>query len=351
MDLLAAAREGLPTSDADAALKEKALRNLATWLTHPDFAAYRPRWRRPLAGTYRGQMVFAMPPPTSGGVAILEMLNILEGFDLAGLGRSSAAATHVVAEAQKIAFADRGAYLADPDFVPQPIDQLVSKEYAGRRRAEIGPTARTYPPGSFQAAAAAASAGEGSPRGSTTHVSVIDARGNAVAVTCTIEQEFGSAVVAPGTGFLLNNELTDFSAPGTANEPRPGKRPRSSMSPTIVVSRGRPALVAGGAGGARIIMGVLSSILDTIDYGLDLAHAVDNERFDNLGGGRLMIEDARFDPAALGELEARGHTLVREGEYGPRPRIQLAGVDVQTGLRSAVSDSRSDRGSLVQRRR
>jgi gamma-glutamyltranspeptidase/glutathione hydrolase len=280
---------------------------------------------------------------------MLEMLNILEGFDLAGAERSSATATHQIAEAEKIAFADRGAYVADPDYVAQPTLVLISKAYAARRRAEIGSNAATYPPGALSTSTPRAGR-DPNPRASTTHVSVIDARGNAVAVTCTIEQEFGSAVVAPGTGFLLNNELTDFSAPGTANEPRPGKRPRSSMSPTIVVSRGRPILVGGGAGGARIIMGVLSAVLDVVDYGADIAHAVDAERFDNLGTARLMIEDARFDPAVLSDLQARGHTLVREGEYGPRPRVQLAGTDPVSGVRAAVSDSRSDRGSLVQRR-
>jgi gamma-glutamyltranspeptidase / glutathione hydrolase len=182
-------------------------------------------------------------------------------------------------------------------------------------------------------------------------VSVIDRRGNAVALTCTVEQEFGSAVVAPGTGILLNNELTDFGNAGTANEPRAGKRPRSSMSPTIVVRQGRPELVAGAAGGARIIMGTLLQVIGTVDFGLSPAQAVDAERLDNLGTASLNIEDARVDPAQLAALAARGHRLVREGEYGPRPRVQIAGTDVASGRRLAVSDSRSDRGALVQRDR
>jgi gamma-glutamyltranspeptidase/glutathione hydrolase len=307
-------------------------------LTMADFEAYRAVWRPALGSTYRESIVFAMPPPTSGGVAILEMLNILEGFDIASAGKSSTLATHLVAEAQKIAFADRGAYVADPDFVRQPTATLLSKGYAGQRRGEIDPLrAGTYGPGAVDSG------------GTTTHVSVIDRRGSAVALTCTIEQEFGSAVVAPGTGILLNNELTDFSGPGTANAAAPGKRPRSSMSPTIVVQIGSPVFVGGGAGGARIIMGVLHGILEVVDFGADLPHAVDAERFDNLGGSRLNIEEPRFDPAVLAELTALGHTLVPEGEYGPRPRIQLAGVDRDTGLRVAVSDSRSDRGSLAQR--
>jgi gamma-glutamyltranspeptidase/glutathione hydrolase len=325
-------------------------------LTLRDLAAYRAIWRDPIAGTYRGRSVFGVPAPTSGGVAIQEMLNILEGFDLRAAGQSSAVADHLIAEAQKIAFADRGAYLADPAFVRMPIAGLISKEYAATRRAEIdGNRARTHVPGNFPAVTAAsahaAQAADTNPNGSTTHVSVIDRRGNAVAVTCTIEQEFGSTVMPPGTGFILNNELTDFGDPGTANQPAPGKRPRSSMSPEIVVEGGQPVLVAGGAGGARIIMGVFLQIVDTVDFGLDLAHAVDAERLDNQGGSSLNIEDARVDPAQLAALQARGHRLVREGEYGPRPRVQLAGVDLQTRRKVAVSDSRSDRGSLAERGR
>src|ERR687889_1528893 len=247
-------------------------------LTLADFAAYRAVWRRPIRGTYRGRTVLGVPPPTSGGVAIQEMLNILEGFDLRAAGPSTALADHLIAEAQKIAFADRGAYLADPGFVRMPVTGLVSKEYAALRRAEIDPNrAKTFAPGTFALTRAARAAGavETNPNGSTTHVSVIDRRGNAVALTCTIEQEFGSAVMAPGTGFILNNELTDFGDPGTANAPAPGKRPRSSMSPEIVVQAGQPVLVAGGAGGARIIMGVLLSIVDPIDFGMSMAQAVD----------------------------------------------------------------------------
>jgi gamma-glutamyltranspeptidase/glutathione hydrolase len=321
-------------------------------LTLRDFAAYRPVWRAPITGAYRGRRILGFPPPTSGGVAIQEMLNILEGFDLAGAGQSSALGDHLIAEAEKIAFADRGEYLADPDFVRMPIGGLVSKAYAAQRRDDIdADRAKAFAAGRFAMPFRAADVADHNPAGTTTHVSIIDSRGNAVAVTCTIEQEFGSTVMAPGTGFLLNNELTDFGAPGTANEPAPGKRPRSSMSPEIVVRDGKPVLVTGGAGGARIIMGVLFSILGTVDYGLDLPQAVDAERLDNLGSSRLNIEDARVDPAVLAALDARGHLLVREGEYGPRPRVQLAGIDPATGVRTAVSDSRSDRGSLAERLR
>src|SRR5207247_7568395 len=193
---------------------------------------------------------------------------------------------------ERIAFADRGAYLGDPDFVSIP-SQLTDKDYAAQRRAEIDPAhTHAYAPGSFPAAAGA----DANPSASTTHIDVIDDQRNAVALTCTIEQEFGSAVIAPHTGFLLNNELTDFSAPGTANQPAPFKRPRSSMSPTIVAQAGVPVLATGGAGGSRIIMGALETILDTVDFGQDLPHAVDAERLDDQGSATLETDDARLDP-------------------------------------------------------
>jgi gamma-glutamyltranspeptidase / glutathione hydrolase len=318
-------------------------------LTVKDFAAYKPLWRTALHTTYRGRDVYAAPPATSGGQTMIEMLNILEGYDLKAMGEGSAQAITAISEAQKIAWADRGAYLGDPAFVAQPIAQLVSKEYAAQRRAEIDlGKAKAFAPGVF-AASALRSAGEDfNPHGSTTHVSVVDAKGGAVAVTCTIEQEFGSAVVAPGTGFLLNNELTDFSGPGTANQPAPGKRPRSSINPTIVVQDKTPVLVAGAAGGSTIIMGPTLAVIDTVDFGMTLPQAVDAERFDDQGTSKLTIEDARISPAVLSQLTTTGYTLTRSGEYGVVPRMQLAGLPPgPSGLATAVSDSRSDRGSLA----
>jgi gamma-glutamyltranspeptidase / glutathione hydrolase len=318
----------------------------AALLRRRDLASYRPAWRKPLVGSFRGRRIVAMPPPTSGGIALLQMLNVLEGFDLRGAGQSSADALHLIAEAQKLAWADRGEYVADPDFVDVPTGRLTSKSYGAKRRALIDPArAGDYDPGLGPVAEAAR-------RGTTTHVSVIDARGNSVAVTCTIEQEFGSAVVAPGTGFLLNNELTDFGDAGTANEARAGKRPRSSMSPTIAVERGRPIAVTGGAGGSRIIMGTFFSVFNRIEYGLDLAHAVDAERLDaqQAPAGPILLEDARIDPAVIAELERRGHEFTREGEYGARPRVQAAGYARNRGrLKEAVTDPRSEAGSVAER--
>ena len=325
----------------------------AAVMTTEDLASYGAKLRRPLGGTYRGNGIVAMPPPTSGGVALIEMLNILEGYDLGALGQSTADSLHLMAESQKIAWADRNEYIADPDFVRQPVGTLTSKRYADRRRAEIDPNlAKAFEPGLGPYDGSQATAAATGESGTTTHLSVIDRKGDAVALTCTIEQEFGSAVVAPGTGFLLNNELTDFGEPGTANEALAGKRPRSSMSPTIVTRGGKPILVTGGAGGSRIIMGVVQTVLNRLDFGLDIAHAVDAERIDaqQEPAGPMLVEDARIDPGVLAELERRGHTLTREGEYAARPRIQAAGyAHPWSRWKHAVSDPRSDAGSLAQR--
>ncbi|MCW3023680.1 MAG: Gamma-glutamyltranspeptidase [Conexibacter sp.] len=320
-------------------------------LTVKDFSSYKAVWRAPVHTTYRGRDVYAMGPASSGGQTMIEMLNILEGLDLKGMGETSAQTVTAVAEAQKIAWADRGSYLGDPAFVQVPLAQMLSKDYAAQRRAEIDLNrAGTFAPGVFAAqplATARAAGKDFNPAGSTTHVSVIDAKGGAVAVTCTIEQEFGSAVVAPGTGFLLNNELTDFSGPGTANEPAPGKRPRSSINPTIMVQGGKPVLVAGAAGGSTIIMGPTLAILDTVDFGMTLPQAVDAQRFDDQGSNKLIIEDARYSPDVLARLRDVGYTLDARGEYAVTPRMQLAGMAVTDRVSTAVSDSRSDRASLA----
>src|SRR3954447_3231026 len=312
-------------------------------MTMAALAAYEARWRDPLVGSYRGRDVIAMPPPTSGGVATLEMLNVLEGFNLPAAGQSSADELHFIGESEKIAWADRNRWLADPDKVTVPTAGLVSKAYAAKRRAEIDPQqAKSYSAGRPDGAPPGARAGGGDahPRGSTTSLSVIDNAGDAVALTCTIEQTFGSAVVAPGTGFLLNNELTDFSGPGTANEPGPGKRPRSSISPTIVADHGTPVLAVGGAGGATIMMGSRMAVVDAVYFGADPAQAIDAERLDEQSG-QMMLEDVRVDPAVRADLSSRGHQIVSEGEYGTAPRVQAAGIDERTGERLGTTDPRS----------
>ena len=315
-------------------------------LTLADFARYRARVRAPLVGRYRSHTIVTVPPPSSGGTTLLEILNIVSGFDLRAMGASSAGTLHALAEAQKLAWADRNVYVADPDRIAVPTRALISPALGAQRRALIDPArSQRYGPAVLARPRPAAGA-DSSPHSSTTHVSVIDRAGNAIALTCTIEQEFGSAVVAPGTGFLLNNELTDFGDPGTANQPGPGKRPRSSMAPTIVVRGQTPVLVVGGAGGARIIMGVVHAVLNVVEFQQSVARAIDAERIDD-PSGTLTIEDARVAPEVIASLLARGHTLTRVGEYDIRPRMQAAGVG-PGGVRSAVSDSRSELGSFAQ---
>jgi gamma-glutamyltranspeptidase/glutathione hydrolase len=308
-------------------------------MTLADLASYRAIWREPLVGTYRGHQVIAMPPPTAGGIFALEVLNLMEGFDVKAMGHSSADHLHLFAEAQKIAWADRSRYVADPDFVPVPSAELTSKEYASQRRLEIdGDEAKCF------------GAREPAATGHTTHVSVVDRHGNAVAVTCTLNGGFGSAVVAPGTGFLLNNEMLDFSdpatEPGTVNHVEPGKRPRSSMSPTVVAKGDRAVLVAGAGGGTLIPMSVVLAISNVVDFGMDVARAVDAARLQEHACSDMSLEDGRVLPEVQEELARRGHNLIRQGEYFNLPVVEAAADE---GLRrAAVSDPRDDRGAKGQ---
>jgi gamma-glutamyltranspeptidase/glutathione hydrolase len=220
--------------------------------------------------------------------------------------------------------------------------------YADGRRAEIDlGRAKEHGPGSFPGFPARPAGGARS-GSSTHHISVVDAAGNAVAVTCTVEQRYGSAVVVPGTGILLNNQLTDFDDPGTANEPAPGKRPRSSMSPVILVEAGRPALVAGAPGGLRIPMGVATVISNVVDFGMDPALAVDAARVEAERCCAIELEDARVPDREERELVRRGHTIDRRGEYHPLfvPLVQVAGIRPD-GRRFAASDPRYDRGDAA----
>jgi gamma-glutamyltranspeptidase/glutathione hydrolase len=325
-------------------------------MTARDLASYRPIWRRPLRGSYRGREILTVPPPTSGGIVVLEMLNLVEGFDLAGRRQrdfrpGSANELHLFAEAKKIAAADRNAYVADPAYVDVPTGQLISKDYARTRREHDIDLARAkdHGPGAF--AGFTPRPPGGAPQGtSTQHISVVDRAGNAVAVTCTVEQRYGSAVVVPGTGILLNNEMTDFDEPGSANEVAPGKRPRSSMSPVIVVAGGRPALVAGASGGPRIPMGVASVISDVIDYGMAPALAVDVARVDAERCCTLELELARIPVGERQELLRRGHRIEDRKQYHPQfgPLVQVTGI-AGDGRRFAASDPRYERGAAALR--
>jgi gamma-glutamyltranspeptidase/glutathione hydrolase len=325
-------------------------------MTAEDLASYRPIWREPLRGRYRGRAILAMPPPTAGGVVVLEVLNLRDGFPLGrdrAFRHSSANHLHLMAEAKKIAAADRNAYVADPAYVDVPTGRLIARDYADRRRADIDTGhARDYEPGRFDGFTPRPPGGTRKAGTDTHHISVVDAAGNAVAVTCTVEQRYGSAIVVPGTGILLNNEMTDFDEPGSANEVRPGKRPRSNISPVIVVDRGRPAFVLGAPGGPRIPMGVASVISNLLDYGMDPALAVDAARLDAEKCCAVDLEQARVPRAELAELARRGHTIVDRKQYDPRfvPLVQLTGI-ARDGHRFAVSDPRYQTGAAAVRGR
>jgi len=321
-------------------------------MTAADLASYRPVWREPLRGRYRGRTILAVPPPSAGGVIVLEVLNLLEGFPL-GAGpwfrHSSANHLQALAEAKEIAVADRNAYIADPASVDVPTDRLIAKDYADGRRAGIDlDHARAHGPGQFPGVTPRPPGGAARTGTSTHHISVVDGAGNAVAVTCSIEQRYGSGVVVPGTGILLNNQLTDFDEPGSANEARPGKRPRSNMSPVIVMNGNRPELVLGASGGPRIPMGVASVISNVVDFGMDPALAVDVARLDAEQCCTVALEQARVPLAERRELTRRGHAIVDRKQYDPQfvPLVQVAGVR-SDNRRFAVSDPRYQRGAAV----
>lgn len=318
-------------------------------MTAHDLADYQAVWREPVRGTYRGHHIVTMGAPTSGGIAVVEMLNLLEGFELAQLRPTSADHLHLVAEAKKLAWADRNAYLADPEYVAVPTDELVAKWYADQRRPEIDlATAGSYAPGRFDGYTPRPPGG-GDEGTDTAHVSVVDGAGNAASVTCTIEQGYGSAVVVPGTGILLNSQLTDFDEAGSANEPAPGKRPRSSTTPVIVSDdAGVARLVLGGVGGPFIPAAVAQVISNVVDFGMDPALALDVARVDGDECCTLSLEQHRVPDEERESLRGRGHTLVDPGQYALwGPYLQLVGAEADGVTRFAASDPRDDLGAAV----
>ena len=325
-------------------------------MTIEDLRGYKAVWRTPLIGTYRGVQVIAMPPPASGGIVTIEVLNLLEHVGLGtSIPHSSVEHIHYVAEAQKLAWADRSRHVADPDRWDVPTAELTSKVYAAERfhddiqGEDGGAKAREYQPGTFDGEPAASSDQAGDP-GHTGHISVIDRRGNAVSVTCSLGSGYGSARMAPGTGFMLNNELLDFDPPGTANQPEGGKRPRSSMDPVIVVDGNRPILVTGAAGATFIPMGVTQSIINVVDFGMDIAGAIDAPRWQSWSkGDGLHLEHGRIAPEVIEGLRAREHTVkppAGGGEYSFLPQVESVGTST-TRERLAVSDPRGESGAAA----
>jgi len=316
-------------------------------ITATDLRAYKPVLREPLRGTYRGFALLASPPPSSGGQVLIEALNILEGYDLRGAGAGSPASIHLASEALRRAFADRAQFIGDPAFNPDiPLTRLLSKAYAAELRATIQPgRASASAPDRFTWP---------KDRPDTTHLSVLDGRGNAVSLTYTLEESYGLGRIVPGAGFLLNNELGDFNAVpgmtdatgriGTApNLAQPGKRPLSSMCPVILVKDGRVFMVSGSPGGRTIPSTVLNTILNVVDFGMGALAAVDAPRFHHQWlPDRIQVE-ASLPAATQDALKAMGHTLKEVPKQGCAQVIL-----VQGGHAEGAADTKrwSDSGAV-----
>jgi gamma-glutamyltranspeptidase / glutathione hydrolase len=283
-------------------------------MTPADLAAYRVVERAPVLGSYRGYRIASMPPPSSGGLTLVQLLQLLEPFDLRAGGHNAPRTLHLMVEAMHLAYADRGRYMGDADFVAVPARGLLDPAYVDARRALIDPARANPAPGpgdpfAYEPAAAvpapAGAPGEDGPH--TTHVTIVDGAGNVVSFTTTIEAVWGSGLVVPGYGFLLNNELTDFDfAPGGANQVEPGKRPRSSMTPTIAFRAGQPAFALGSPGGAAIIATVLQVFLNVVEHGLGVQDAIDAGRIFSPSYPTVAWE-ASLEPTTLAALRALGH--------------------------------------------
>jgi gamma-glutamyltranspeptidase/glutathione hydrolase len=309
-------------------------------LTAKDFANYTVTEGPPLTCSYRGYALISSPPPSSGGTTICEILNILEGYDMRAMGFRSAQSVHLMVEAMRHAFLDRNTYLGDPAFVKNPLDRLLSKDYATAIRAKIDPEKAT-PSKAVQPGI------EPHEKTETTHYSVVDAEGNAVSVTYTINDSFGSTVVALGTGFLLNNEMDDFTVKpgvpnlfglvqGKANAIAPGKRPLSSMSPTLVTKDGKTFLVVGSPGGSRIITITLETIMNLLDYGMAPQEAVDAPRIHHQWlPDEVFYEPYGLSPDTMKILEGMGYKLTEQAPWGAAELVEMGtiGASVQ-GSRS-----------------
>ena len=315
-DTLAAIARNGPRAFYDGAVADKlvaAVRAAGGLMTRDDLANYKPIEHEPVRGSYRGHAILSMPPSSSGGVILLEILNILEAYP--DLANDDARRAHLMVEAMKLAYADRAAFLGDPASVEAPLARLLSKSYAAELRTRIDPE-RARPAADIRPALPAPREGD-----NTTHFSVIDRFGNAVSNTYTLNFSYGLGLVADGTGVLLNNELDDFAAKpgapnafgllgGEANAPGPGKRPLSSMSPTIVLKDGKPFLVTGSPGGSRIITAVLQVISNVIDRKLPITDAVAEPRLHHQWMPDQVLVERGFSRDTMRALQGRGHTVV-----------------------------------------
>jgi gamma-glutamyltranspeptidase / glutathione hydrolase len=325
-------------------------------VTAADLAAYEVKERQPIRGSYRGYDIISAPPPSSGGVALVEILNILEAFDLAKLGNRSADDIHLEVEAFRRAFYDRADFMGDPDFAKVPVAQLIDKKYAEAWRDSIDPKhasiSKDLKRPSFselERVAHSQTTAIHEPE-NTTHYSVVDPEGNAVAVTTTLNDSFGSRVTATGLGFLLNDEMDDFAAKqgvpntygliqGPANAIGPGKRPLSAMTPTIVLKDGKLFLVLGSPGGPTIITTVANVLIGVVDFGLDIQEAVNAPRFHNQWLPDVILVEDRLSPDTMNVLRSKGHKLTVRHFWGDAECIM---VDPKTGERLAGADGRNN---------
>nr|WP_245964566.1 gamma-glutamyltransferase [Rufibacter immobilis] len=291
-------------------------------MTHQDLKEYKAVWRQPITGTYRGYKVISMPPPSSGGVALLQLLNMVEPYDLRSWGWQAPNTVHVMVEAQRRVYADRATYLGDPDFFKVPASELLKPDYLKQRMASMKMEQAT-PSSAVLAGVLLAKESD-----QTTHYSVVDQWGNAASITTTLNGNYGSGVVVEGAGFLLNNEMDDFSAKpgvpnmfgligGEANAIAPGKRMLSSMTPTILEKDGQLFMIVGTPGGSTIITSVFQTILNVIDHGMGMQQAVSAPRFHHQWlPDRIEPEAAALSEQVRSELQSRGHKLQNRGNYG-----------------------------------
>lgn len=321
-------------------------------ITEEDLAEYEAEEQKPIHGTYRGYDIYGMSPPSSGGVAVVEMLNLLEGFDLKKMGHNSALYLHVLTEAMRIAFADRAEHLGDPLFNSNmPVERLTSKQYADKMRPAID-WFKAAPSDSskFNRVHLIPESEE------TTHFSVVDEQGNVVSLTYTLEYGYGSRITVEGAGFLLNNEMGDFNPmPGITttrghigtkpNQVEPGKRMLSSMSPTIVTKEGKPILVIGSPGGRTIINTVLQVILNVIDHDMNVAEAIEAPRIHHQWLPNVTsFEKLGISPDTRKLYEMMGHSIRFRGTQGRAMGIY---IDHETGIKYGAADSRSYDGKAV----
>lgn len=325
-------------------------------ITTQDLASYEVKEREPVRGTYRGYEIIGAPPPSSGGIALIEILNILEGYNLSQLGNRSAEAMHLTLEAFRRAYFDRADFLGDPDFSRIPVAQLLDKKYGAAWRESIDPDHASHSkdlqrPAVFSQLEQYSRLQAVHEPEHTTHYSVVDTDGNAVAVTTTLNDSFGSRVTAEGLGFLMNDEMDDFASKpgvpnmfglvqGPANAIGPGKRPLSSMAPTIVLKDGRLFLVLGSPGGARIISTVANILMGVVDYGMDIQRAVNSPRFHNQWLPEASEVEPGFSPDTLALLRRMGHEIVESKDYWSDG--ECVAIDSKTGERLGASDGRNN---------